>query len=201
MALIDRIRKWFAKKPENKVKQVEVPEEKAESEMFIESDATHSDNNPVEPEPLPPIEDETFGRLEGSDDGYGWKGNVMLGPDRQVKMSIWPDDGYDEKDYIKAARSLFLLMKDNEYKILDQVAEKMLDLANDWEEDAAANDEKEFVPLDKEAFIARITLESIVGYGNGSGTLYYNDGDIFWGHVIDVSINAQGDVTSADIAG
>ncbi|WP_363251990.1 DUF2262 domain-containing protein [Ruminococcus sp.] len=32
-------------------------------------------------------------------------------------------------------------------------------------------------------------------------TLYYNDGDMFWGHSIEISVDADGTVSDANIAG
>ena len=36
---------------------------------------------------------------------------------------------------------------------------------------------------------------------DGSITVYYDDDDMFWGHTIVVSINQNGEMTDADIAG
>ncbi len=69
----------------------------------------------------------------------------------------------------------------------------LLDLYNDeWREEAVLS------PAD---FSQRLTLESVTFYPDGSVEVFYDDGDLFWGHVVIVSAERGPRFTGADIAG
>jgi hypothetical protein len=82
--------------------------------------------------------------------------------------------------YIQLARSL--------------AAENLLDLANEWNEDDKH-------ALTAEDFMSRITLESMVFAADGGITFYHNDGDIFWGHSVQLRIDKNDLYVDADIPG
>ena len=74
-------------------------------------------------------------------------------------------------------------------------ADRLLELANEWAADA---DEEE---VSREEFLSRMTLETIDVVENGSYDLWYNDGELFLGHVIHVSGNLNDGVTDAQMEG
>ena len=74
-------------------------------------------------------------------------------------------------------------------------ADKLLELANEWAADA---DEEE---VSREEFLSRVTLETIDVAENESFNLWYNDGELFFGHVIHVSGNLNEGVTDAQMEG
>lgn len=50
-------------------------------------------------------------------------------------------------------------------------------------------------------FIDSIEISEMTVSPDGSITLYYDDGDMFWGHAIEISVEPDGTVSDANIAG
>ena len=61
-----------------------------------------------------------------------------------------------------------------------------------WNEEAA---------IDSAHFAACITLQTVIFYPDGSAELFYDDGDLFAGHVILVSLDTYGALQDATLAG
>ena len=74
-------------------------------------------------------------------------------------------------------------------------ADKLLELANEWAADADGEE------VSREEFLSRMTLETIDVAENESFNLWYNDGELFFGHVIHVSGNLNEGVTDARMEG
>ena len=55
--------------------------------------------------------------------------------------------------------------------------------------------------ITKEMFIDNIKMSELCISPDGSITLFYDDGDMFWGHTIQIIIDENGNYESADIAG
>lgn len=106
----------------------------------------------------------------------------------------------DEKEDIETLRFLFSYMD----KLLEQAArfaaEKLLDLGNNWCFNAWEGEE-DFIPMTVEDFIDCIRLTSISLSDDESFSLWYNDGDIFWGHAIEVYGSKMEGFTDASIQG
>lgn len=49
--------------------------------------------------------------------------------------------------------------------------------------------------------IESISINEMTVSPEGFVTLYYDDGDMFWGHSIEIDVEADGTVSDADIAG
>lgn len=97
------------------------------------------------------------------------------------------------KVFLKTAENF----EDFDRKNKEFAADNLLDLAHEWRE----SDEGENEPLTREQFIEAIGVSewTVTPYGNM--TLYYYDGDIFWGHAIEINIDEDGNIEDADIAG
>lgn len=97
------------------------------------------------------------------------------------------------KVFLKTAENF----EDFDRKNKEFAADNLLDLAHEWQE----SDEGENEPLTREQFIEAIGVSewTVTPYGNM--TLYYYDGDIFWGHAIEINIDENGTIEDADIAG
>ena len=97
------------------------------------------------------------------------------------------------KVFLKTAENF----EDFDRKNKEFAADNLLDLAHEWQE----SDEDENEPLTREQFIEAIGVSewTVTPYGNM--TLYYYDGDIFWGHAIEINIDEDGNIEDADIAG
>ncbi len=98
------------------------------------------------------------------------------------------------------------------YKELDKflesagryAARELLELGNDWCEDAWLDDAPEgeqYSPMTADDFVQRINLNSISIAEDESYTLWYDDGDIFWGHAICVDGNLKSGFTNASMQG
>ncbi|MEI0476879.1 DUF2262 domain-containing protein [Brachyspira pulli] len=77
-------------------------------------------------------------------------------------------------------RKIFTNKKDIDKKLKDYISENMLEDANSW------NDDDDKPNINKEEFIKLITLTSINIIYEDNITFYFDDGDIFSGHVIAV---------------
>ena len=97
------------------------------------------------------------------------------------------------KVFLKTAENF----EDFDRKNKEFAADNLIDLAHEWQE----SDEGENEPLTREQFIEAIGVSewTVTPYGNM--TLYYYDGDIFWGHAIEINIDEDGTIEDADIAG
>ena len=80
-------------------------------------------------------------------------------------------------------------------RLKEKAADDLLEIANEW------NDEDDAVPIDRENFLSRLTLERIVMEGDDRFSAYVNDGDLFWGHTILVHGSISGGPQGAETAG
>ncbi len=118
----------------------------------------------------------------------------------EVSVSLETDE--DNGDFADGALQTFLKTAENfvefDKKIKEAAAKYLLDLANDW---LADNDEAEVDEITKDMFIDSIEISEMTVSPDGSITLYYDDGDMFWGHAIEISVEPDGTVSDANIAG
>lgn len=117
------------------------------------------------------------------------------------KCSLSFDWNKDERMMTTALETAYALFEEkNEWnrKIKLFAATELLGLANEWLQD---NDEAEIDEITQEMFIGFMELESISVYSDGDFTIYFADGDMFWGHCIMVDGNIDGTLNSAHIAG
>lgn len=139
-------------------------------------------------------EDPVFGTLtlERGRDWYvalaTWNGTAV-----QLKISVEGDH-----DFAAALESAHRLWRDQpawDARVLDCAAAKLLPLKNsDWLDE----DESE---VSADQFRRRMTLKSIWVSADGSFDFWYDDGDLFWGHTIDVSGSLEDGPSDAQILG
>lgn len=79
-------------------------------------------------------------------------------------------------------------------------ARELIEIARDWQEDGEGEIDDE-ARLSEADFARRIRLEEISIDEDGGFTAWFDDDNIFWGHVIMVSINADGEYEDAEFAG
>ena len=76
-----------------------------------------------------------------------------------------------------------------------KISDELLKLKNQhWLDD-------EEPPISKEAFLSQIRLESIVVHLDGYFEAWFNDGNLFWGHAINVSASVDGSISDCGIHG
>lgn len=112
-----------------------------------------------------------------------------------VTLSLEPDGAGKLDAALDAARSLWKDQQAWAERISDYAVRELLPLKNDcWLEDGDA-------ALTVGQFRDRMTLESVTVRPNGSFEFWHNDGDLFWGHWIQISGNLAEGPTGADIPG
>jgi hypothetical protein len=127
----------------------------------------------------------TFDRSLDWWDGSGlWEGRpVQLHFDAELTAAL------------ETARALWSEQPTWDHRVRDYAVQKLLPLKN---EEWLGEDEAELSP---EAFVSRMALESITFYDEGEFSFMYDDGDLFWGHAIQISGNLAEGPNDADIPG
>jgi hypothetical protein len=125
-----------------------------------------------------------------------WRGSVDLTSFHAIEVCISVAES-DYEQVIERVGELCLVIRKNELSYRESAAEALLSLHNDtWNEGE---------PISRAEFISRMKMESMVVSSDGESglvtELYYDDGDLFWGHVIAVSLTEEGHFEAANIAG
>jgi hypothetical protein len=117
-----------------------------------------------------------------------WNGTV-------VSLNLSLDNSGKFDPALEVARSLWKDQKVWAKRIEDYAVRQLLPLKNEsW------LDENE-VELTADQFKERMALESITVYPDGSFDFWHKDGDLFWGHSIQISGSLSEGPTDADIPG
>ena len=144
---------------------------------------------------IAPVESDILGTLQWSDDRDSWEASVSFLPDHPVSVLLNPLET-SQAQTIANGESLVTWAKTHEPEVRAYAAAQLTDLAEEWREEDEEPD-----PITPETFAARITLGGITAEANGEATFWYNDNEIFAGHVIVVTLNAERDFTDAQIMG
>ena len=102
----------------------------------------------------------------------------------------------ENKTELKKVKDIFSNIELTHFieKAKDYTTKKLLKLKNDlWLEE----DEKE---VTKKEFKARMKFTSLYVFSE-SANFYFDDGDLFWGHTIEVNVNQNLEFTNANIVG
>lgn len=139
------------------------------------------------------IETERFGTLV-LDRRINWfRGTVVWGG-REVRISFDADDDLDISGQLQTAQTLFDAEQDWQPKIEEFAIKEKLSLANDWRDEDAK-------PITEQEFLDRMQLESISIQPDGEFEFWHNDGDLFYGHSIQISGSIEKGLTRSDIPG
>ncbi len=113
----------------------------------------------------------------------------------EVEISIHKDETGEIEGGLRTLRQLWQDQGTWAERIGNYAAQQLLRLKNDnWlDEDEA--------PLSADEFMARLRLECISIDQEGSFTFWHNDGDLFWGHSVEICGNLRDGPTFADIPG
>lgn len=141
--------------------------------------------------------DETLGTLTWNGDLGWWEGQAEWAPGRRVTLSVSVEDEESDAEpaaEIAHARRVLSALPEMEAEARQLAADELLGIYNEeWNDDGD--------PLNEDDFVARLTLEDVGILADGSAELFYKDGGLFSGHAVLVSINAEGNLDDADIAG
>lgn len=112
-----------------------------------------------------------------------------------VRLHLSLDESEDENALLATAQSLWDEQRQWDERVRDHAADELLDLKNDaW----LGEDEE---PFTRDTFKARMALASVGVYSDGAFEFCFNDGNLFWGHVILVSGSLAEGPKDASIAG
>lgn len=142
------------------------------------------------PEPI--VVDEVLGTLTWQDRFRSYKGEREIAPGHLIRIDISPDNGRLEADLTRA-RQAYQHLQQQETVLREMAADALLPRYNAvWNEGQ---------PIDRAAFMRRMVLEGLTVYGDQTVALDYNDGDLFYGHTIVVSLREDGTFENATIQG
>lgn len=146
------------------------------------------------------IEDEDLGALELNRD-FEQLNVEILWNGEEVPLALEID--MENEETWDTARSLarrFMADSKSWDKTMREFAAKELTgLANEWQADD--DEKKKAEPVTEEAFAHRITMSELSISYDGSFTAYYNDDDMFWGHIIEIYGSLENGIENAHIAG
>lgn len=157
---------------------------------------TQNDLNAIAKELTQPlvINSERYGKIE-FDRSVGWfEGSAdWNGQEITVTFNIDSEERLDSA--IAVADQLFNDQQSWKRKVDQFAVDELLELKNEsWLQD----DEETVTP---DAFIAKMQLTSVTITPEGNLTFWHDDGDLFWGHSIQVWGSLQDGPTDADIPG
>lgn len=116
-----------------------------------------------------------------------------------IRLALDSDDEQERPTTaaIATLHRLYAAPQDWHDRLTAHAARELITTAREWQEDA----ENGNPDLSEAEFARRIRLEEITISEEGGFTAWFDDDNIFWGHVIMVSINADGEYEDAEIAG
>lgn len=143
----------------------------------------------------PPVvlQDPRLGRLEYDPEDESFQGRAdWCGRDVEIRLACTDED--DRATALETARRLFDEQEFWHRRVGEYAVERLLPLKNEsWLEEGESE-------LDASGFLSRMTLESISVYQSGDFEFWFHDGDLFWGHAIQIGGLLEG-LRLADIPG
>ncbi|HET6251983.1 MAG TPA: DUF2262 domain-containing protein [Tepidisphaeraceae bacterium] len=121
--------------------------------------------------------DAQFGKFT-LDRNVDWYVGESRWNDQPIKLTLSPDNAGSIEEALKTARILWKRQPSWDRKVQKFAVSKLLPLKNSSWLDV---DEPK---LTAKGFLAKMKLESITIYADGSFDFWHNDGDLFWGHSI-----------------
>jgi hypothetical protein len=143
----------------------------------------------------PDIEHPELGTLRYEEDYDWYEGQISL-QQSNIAIQLLIDETGKVASAIERAIDIVRHLENHAKLAKEYAAQSLLEIKNEaWIED---EDEE---PLTSEQFEQRMTLESISIDSNGEVSFYHNDGDLFWGHCILVTMDRENNLIGAETAG
>lgn len=121
-----------------------------------------------------------------------YEGKVEIENGYFIDITISPES-YDKELVFKLAENTFREIRVMNESYKEKIAADLLKLHNEvWSEGKI---------ISKNEFKKRINIQGILIFGEGNAELYYDDGDLFWGHTIVVDVDENGLYQEAQIYG
>lgn len=147
-----------------------------------------------QPSGTPPLVDDLLGTLEWDDNLNWYSGEVRLA-NASFNISLNPDAGTDASRALARARQIVEDFERYRQLAADYAVDGLLGLKNETWLDESDDEES------PETFKAKMTLQAITVEAEGDVTFWHHDGDLFWGHSIQVCMDAGDNCTGTDIPG
>lgn len=146
------------------------------------------------------IEDKVLGTLKLNREFQQLEGKILWhGEQVSLSLEIYLQDS-STWDVARSMVKKLVTNSENWDKIMRKfAAKKLTELANEWQ---INDDEDENVnPITESTFAERIALTALSVTCEGDFTAYYDDDDLFLGHVIEICGSLENGIQSANIAG
>lgn len=128
-----------------------------------------------------------------------------LGEECQVTLECDEEHGDTANQALAHFKKIYENLEEWDEKLRRFAAEKLTEDANDWQDegydDSDDENPEESEGITEETFAKRIGISECSMDAEGDYEVYYNDDDMFWGHVIIIDGNVDGEMEDAYIAG
>lgn len=125
---------------------------------------------------------------------FTWQGGRLM-----VFLETDENEGNTADNALAAFETFSRDMENWDLRMKHFAAGELMELANDWLADLDSEDKPE--EITDEYFVRVIEMRELSFESNGCITAYYSDGDLFWGHSIEIFVDENGELESADIVG
>jgi hypothetical protein len=142
------------------------------------------------------IDDDRFGTFT-LDRRLDWYcGNANWGR-KTIELNLPANDPADARAALQAAHKLWRDQPEWDRRVSEFAVQELLPIKNEsW-----LNEDEGELPYTAKQFQAKMSLTSITIDSGGAFEFWHDDGDLFWGHSIQVSGNLADGPTDADIPG
>ena len=114
---------------------------------------------------------------------------------KQIRLDLSAGKSHDADQCLQVAKTLWGDQSSWAAKVADYAVEQLLERKNDtWLDEGES-------PVTPESFKSRMVLESVTVYPDGEFEFWHDDGDLFWGHSIQVSGSLSEGLTDVDTPG
>jgi hypothetical protein len=138
----------------------------------------------------PSLEDAVLGKLVYSVELQRWEG-----AQNSVRVSFDSEEGDAAAESLAQGRRLLSVLRETTDRAASYSATKLLETKNGiWLQPGE-------LPQTHETFVAALKLQSLVVKKDGAAELWFSAADLFWGHSVQVVVDASGQPTLAVLAG
>jgi hypothetical protein len=126
---------------------------------------------------------------------YDWYEGKIKVQQSEIPIHLSTDEEGEVASVCRRATNFVVELEDLAQSAKEYAVERLIELKNEtWIDE---NEE----PSTPEQFKQRMVLESISIDSDGEVSFYHNDGNLFWGHCILVTMDSENNFICAEIAG
>lgn len=124
-----------------------------------------------------------------------------LGKECSVTLECEEEKGTTADQALAHFKKIYKNLKEWDEKFRRFAAEKLAENASEWQDDANEDEGEELPAITEEIFAKRIEISEFNMDAEGDYEAFYNDDDMFFGHVIIIDGSVDGEMDDAYIAG